>query len=586
QFRFLLLLFFTVSMVYCFAARAREKVGEDTLSNMPVKEITVFKDGHVFVLHEGSMPTDEKGNVVLDYLPKPVIGTFWAYSVDRKVKLSAVTAGRKVVSIDRTALKVRELIEGNVGAKVRIKDERKDMFYDAAIIGIPQRSTEELRHISTPGEEDKLPQQGEIVLLRVDEGVRAVPLERIREVIFVDEHNPDFTNEEFRNIMTLKLDWDNNKPKKQADIGMVYVQRGIRWIPNYYVEIDGHGNAVLKLQATLINELADVEDVKANLVIGVPTFAFKDTIDPISMQDTVARLSRHFQQDSQTAFAFSNAIMSQSSVWNERERNRRRPSRDEVNFGPEVTGSLKNEDLYVFTIDHITLKKGQRMVFPITEFKLKYRDVFLVDLPFGPPPEVRHRFNSEQQMQLARLMLKPKVKHVIRMTNDSKYPITTAPALIFREGRIIAQGMTTYTAVGAEGDLELTIAVDISVENKDKETGRTPNAVAWLGDRYSRTDMLGSIKLTNRRQDKVYLEVTRSILGQIGDANKDGDTEQSGWHEGGGMVADGIPFWWHWHNWPYWWYHFNSIGRATWKFELEPEKSVELEYKWHYFWRQ
>lgn len=42
------------------------------LQKMPIKELTVFKDGHAFVLHEGAMPTDKSGNVLLDYLPTPV----------------------------------------------------------------------------------------------------------------------------------------------------------------------------------------------------------------------------------------------------------------------------------------------------------------------------------------------------------------------------------------------------------------------------------------------------------------------------------------------------------------------------------
>ena len=50
------------------------------LARMPVKELTVFKDGHVFVLHEGALPTDAAGNVLMDYLPSPVLGTFWPYS--------------------------------------------------------------------------------------------------------------------------------------------------------------------------------------------------------------------------------------------------------------------------------------------------------------------------------------------------------------------------------------------------------------------------------------------------------------------------------------------------------------------------
>src|ERR1700736_4930773 len=70
------------------------------LARMPVKEITVFKDGHAFVLHEGHMPTDAAGNVLMDHLPTPVIGTFWPYSADKNAKLTAVTAGRRRVLVE------------------------------------------------------------------------------------------------------------------------------------------------------------------------------------------------------------------------------------------------------------------------------------------------------------------------------------------------------------------------------------------------------------------------------------------------------------------------------------------------------
>jgi len=556
---------------------------EVPFANMPVKEVTVFKDGHAFVLHEGQMPANEQGDVVLDYLPRPIIGTFWAYSTDARAELSAVVSGRHIVSVKKTALTIPELIEGNVGKKVLIKEQHLSQAYAATILRIPSRTSEELRLTSPAGSPDELPKRGDIVMLKLEGGVKAVPISRIQEVTFLDEPGSDLAGEEFRNTMTLKLDWSNGKPKKAADVGMVYVQRGIRWIPNYHVEIDGQGNALIKLQATLINELADVEDVKAHLVIGVPTFAFKETVDPISLEETVAQLSRHFREDNQTAYAFSNAIMSQTSVPVRRMGLAR--SGGTMDLGPEITGSLKNEDLYVFTVEHVTLKKGQRMVLPITEYKLKYRDIFVLNLPFGPPAEVRHRLNSEQQAQLARLFHAPKVIHKIRLSNDSEYPITTAPALIFREGRIIAQGMTTYTAIGAEGDLEITMAVDITVKKSDSETERIPNAEKWNDHMFSRSNLAGKISLTNHRDQTVHLEVTRSVLGHLDSANCGGVVEQLGWNEGGWMVTDGFPSWWYWHSWPYWWFHMNAIGQVTWKLDLEPAKSIDLEYTWHYFWR-
>jgi len=572
-----------ICMTFLVPTDAAVNVAEASPASMPVKEITIFKDGHAFVLHEGKMPAGTDGNVTIDYLPRPVIGTFWAYSADANAKLSGVVSHKRVVPVKRTALTIPELIEGNVGAKVRIT-EAGLAAYETTILGIPTRSTEELSNAEPPGSPEKLPQRGDVVLLKFEGGVKAVPISRIQEVTFLDEPRLQLAGEQFRDMMTLKLDWGRRRPAQTAEVGMVYVQRGVRWIPNYRIDIDGKGNATVKLQATIINELADVEDIKAHLVIGVPKFAFENTPDPISLQQTVAQLSRHFRPDSQAAYAFSNMIMTQAEM--PVRRVDVPESGDTLDLGPDVAGSGRNEDLYIFTLEHVTLKKGQRMVVPVAEYKLEYRDVFVLDLPFGPPPEVRHNLNSQQQTQLAQLFYSPKVMHKIRFDNDAECPLTTAPALILRQGRIIAQGMMTYTAVGASSDLELTAAVDISVEKLDKETDRIPNAVKWDNYSYARSNLSGTINLTNRCSDTVKLEIRRSVLGHIDSAGHDGSIEHMGRHEGGWMDPSSRPFWWGWYNWPYWWYHFNAVGRVEWECELKPGKSIELEYKWHYFWRR
>jgi len=563
-------------------ANTADKVSEKALANMPVREVTVFKDGHAFVLHEGSMPTDADGNVVLDYLPTPIIGTFWSYSAQTSAKLTGVVSGKRIVSFDRTALNIPELIRANIGARVRIAEAGLDA-YECVIFGIPTRSSQELSRTSPPSESLALSQPGNIVLLKFEGGIKAVPIDNIREITFLEEPKPTLAHEEFRNIMTLKLDWGQRKPAETANVGMVYVQRGIRWIPNYRIDIDGEGQAVVKLQATLINELADIEDVKTHLVIGVPKFAFEDTPDPMSLQQTVAQLSSHFRRDSQTAYAFSNMIMSQAT--RQVRRVEAPANRETIDLGPDVAESAKNEDLYVFTLEHVTLKKGQRMVVPVAEYKLKYRDVFVLDLPFGPPPEVRQRFNNEQMAQLASLYHAPKVMHKIRIANDAECPLTTAPALILRQGRVIGQSMMTYTAVGASSDLDLTVAVDIAVERLDVETERINDAAKWNGNTYARSNLTGTVSLTNHRTQSVDLEVRRSVLGNIDSASDDGEIEHLGRQEGGWMTTDGYPFWWGWYNWPYWWYRFNAVGRVNWQLKLEPEESIELEYKYHYFWR-
>ena len=67
-------------------------VAEVIASDLPIREITVFKDGHAIVVHEGEAETQPDGSVELNYVPQPVIGTFWLHSADDQAELISVAA--------------------------------------------------------------------------------------------------------------------------------------------------------------------------------------------------------------------------------------------------------------------------------------------------------------------------------------------------------------------------------------------------------------------------------------------------------------------------------------------------------------
>ena len=48
----------------------------------------------------------------MDYLPSPVLGTFWPYSSSTDAKLAGVVAGQRRVLVEQTALSLAELLEG------------------------------------------------------------------------------------------------------------------------------------------------------------------------------------------------------------------------------------------------------------------------------------------------------------------------------------------------------------------------------------------------------------------------------------------------------------------------------------------
>jgi len=574
---------FAASFLLIAVAGADDAAPLQALAQMPVKEITVFKDGHALLLHRGVMPTDGAGNVVLDHLPAPVLGTFWPFADQEGATLSAVIAGQRKVSVERTALSIRELLEANVGREAFIREQSGETYF-ATILAVPERTGGEMEATSPPGSGEMLPQQGSLIVLATPQGTRAVPIDTIRDLTFPGDHDGSITREEFRNLLTLKLDWAGGRPQPRADVGMLYLQRGVRWIPNYKIEIDGQGSAQVTLQATLINEMIDLENVTAHLVIGVPTFAFAHTIDPMALQASLAPLSSYFQQG-QTGASFSNAIMAQSARMGEYRDQAEMQGPAAIDLGPEVAGSDRAEDLFVFSVERLSLKKGQRLVLTIAEFALKYRDVYTLDLPFGPPPEVQHQFNFDQQEEIARLLRAPKAMHTLRFVNESPNPLTTAPALILRDGRALAQGMMTYASIGAESDLKVTAAVDIRVKKSGREVERFPDSVTWRGSTFGRINMAGSVALTNFKNAPVTIEVTRHVLGNLDSASHDGALVMVNMFEDeDAWAASGWPTWWRWYSWPYWWVHFNGLGRVKWTVNLDPGESIDLDYYWHYFW--
>ena len=554
--------------------RAEPPTPNAALARMPVKEVTVFKDGHAYVVHEGSMPTDAAGNVLLDLLPTPVLGTFWPYTLDKGAKLDAVVAARRRVSVERTALTMRELIEANAGAEVVVTEGTKPP-YPATIVKLLTRSTEELDATELPTGVEAMPLKGNVLLLKTADGTKAVPIEQVTDVKFVGKYATKVSDVEVRNLLTLKLDWGGKPPAKSAEVGMAYVQKGIRWMPSYRVELGDNGQAVVKLQATILNELADLKGATVNLVVGVPSFYFKDTTDPVALSQVLGQLSPYFQADNYTNNALGNAIMTQNVAMP-----RVNAPAPPADLGPVVEGGTQSEDLFVFTVKNVTLARGQRLVLPVAQYALAYKDVYTLDIAATPPPEVRHQSGDTPAAQIARMMAAPKVMHKVRLTNGATHPLTTAPALVLKDGRVIAQGMMTYTPKLNSVDVALTAAVDIRVKKADKEAKRTPDAVRVDGHGFWRVDLAGTLALTNSGAKPVEIEVTRHVLGSVDTAGDGAKFEQVN-----ALEDDARPVLWSSHSWPGWWTQVNGVGRVTWTVKLAPGQSAEQAYGWHYFWR-
>ena len=564
---------------------------------LPVREVSVFKDGHAFVVHRGRVAVDAAGDVRLDHLPAPVLGTFWAGVADGPERagtgVAAVTASQTRVAVERTALTLAELVRANPGERVMVTEipppDRDPAPYEATLLEAPQQSAEELESLAPPGEGPKLPVVSDLVFLATDSGTRVVPLARIQDITFRERPATLLGREEFRPALTLRLmrQAPGGEPEPlaggEAEVGLMYVQRGLRWIPSYRVELDGAGKARVSLQATLVNDLVDLDDVACNLVVGVPSFAMKDSLDPIALEQAAARLARAVDLDNGNRYGnfLSNAMMSQVAGVG--------GAGAAPSEAPDAAPGDKTEDLWVFRLEHVSLKRGERMVVPVSAVTLPYRDFFKLEIPFVPPADIVQRVDPRQGAELARLAAEPKAIHTLRLSNTARAPLTTAPALVMRDGRVLAQGMLTYTSAGADADLAVTTAVDIRVAKEERETRRVPNAANWNGDQLARIDLAGTVSLSNRRSGPVEIEVVRHVLGNVESAQDGGKVERVNVLEDlallGQAPGPGGPAWIGWFNWPPWWRQFNGAGRIRWRVTLEPGAETSLGYAWSYYGR-
>ena len=561
----------TIAFLVAISALHAEKT-ESSLKQMPVKELTVFKDGHAFVIHEGTVSVEDS-KATLNYVPKPILGTFWPFSADKNAELTSVIAGKQKSPTQEKATNLTELIKANIGKEVIIDEHQQSKTYEGKILKLLEKvsyNVVEPNVYSSWNTPTLKPIPVTTVLLATALGTKTVEIKNIHNITFKGSASDQFSKdlETAQLQLNLKMKGSN---KSEAKVGLMYLEKGFRWIPNYKIDIINDKEVIVKLSATLINDMVDVDNVDLNLVVGVPSFFCQGKYDPIALQKDVVNTNRHRRNIFHNQVAIANFT----------------PSIPEFHPEPEATPTNinKNQDLFLYRLKNISLKKGQRMTLPVSENRLSYTDIYSLNIPFTTPIECYRNLDREER-QAAMLLNRPAVKHKIRIKNSSEQPFTTAPALVLKNGLPLAQGRMTYASIGGTSDITLTSAIDINVTKKDNEVKRTPNAVRWHHDDYGKIELEGTVSLKNFKDKTVTVEITRHFLGRIDKVDGEGKISYTNQFEDDSFHPDAPTsrHWWHSYSWPWWWFKFNSIGKVQWEKTIEPGQQIDLNYNWHYMW--
>jgi len=119
------------------------------------------------------------------------------------------------------------------------------------------------------------------------------------------------------------------------------------------------------------------------------------------------------------------------------------------------------------------------------------------------------------------------VWHICRLVNSAKMPLTTAAAEFIKDGQFVGQDTCFYTAAGAEASIRINRAMNIHAEQGEVEVERKRNAANFYGWGYDLVKLTGELKIRNRLEKPIDLEITKELSGEVLEKSHDAKDVQT-----------------------------------------------------------
>lgn len=498
-----------------------------------INRVAVFKNGYAFTYREADTTT-ENGWAYTNKTPIGVLGTVWGYSTTPNVKVTQLLASETESQETERITSMVEFLLANEGALVRAEVTGGDSK-TKTVQGVYEviSSMRGFKYPPPPVNSNYYESQAArinemSIAVKTEAGVQVFLASRIESVEVIGQ--PKWLKPKSTKQTRLSIKTEGASAGQKINLGVAALERGIRWIPSYRVEVKGAPikEAKLELEAMMINELSDLNNTDVYFVVGVPHFLFQDTMSPLSINTAFAGVSSFFR-----AGAGANRRDSYMNVTSQISSQADGSYGDDQNSSPaptigseEQVTSFSAEQLYLYQANQISLKKGERSSLRLFSLTVPCTEVFEWTLNDDPETQKRYLdyYNSSSSPQVKQ-DLTTKVWYALRLKNQTNMPWTTAPAITFREWKPIGQDMMTFTPTGSDNILRVTPATEVIGTHTLEEKSRERMQLNYAGSTYN-FDLVtvdGKIKLKNIKKDPVEVVLTRNVIGEVlsaGDAGK------------------------------------------------------------------
>jgi hypothetical protein len=493
-----------------------------------IRRVAVFKNGYAFTYREGQAATNN-GWAYTTRTPIGVLGTVWGYTTAPNARVVQLLASEGERDKAERVTNIAEFLLANEGARIKVSPNflGDDKFFagtyellkpnDAAVLA-QTRNT----NYGYPYAINALNEL--TIALKTENGTMVFPASVIKTVEVIG----DAKNSLMKKSNRLAVKVEGAKDGQNIGLGIAALERGIRWIPAYRVEVKGEPikEAKLELEAMLINELADLNNSEIYFVVGVPSFLFQETMSPLSMNTAFAGVSSYFQTAKRDGYA--NAISAQyASVADSSSRELAKDPAPTLQ-NEEQLSSLSAEQLFLYKAEQIALKKGERASLRLFSLTVPASEVF--EWTISDPPQTGNEYLNSSNQQPRIQDLSSGIWYALKLKNQTGMPWTTAPALSFREWKPIGQNLLSFTPIGGENILRVTPATEITGTHRLEEKERTRRQLQYSGSTYE-FDLVtieGTIKLRNVKKQPAEIVITRNVLGEVISATDGGAISREG----------------------------------------------------------
>ena len=470
---------------------------------LDVKKITIFKDATVFVEKEGVCDTEDKTIYIdLPYKEKIEEKDRYRQLYDRKIKNNIIfgtieveTPNNEVITKQTTTVSekkqvfssIYQIFHNNIGKEIEIVLNGKSEKIKGTIFSI----------------EDK------IVYQQNQAGINTVTLKQGDKWKFIKLSEIDsfeFTDQAvlYSEPMIQRLLINLKKDKQDQQLKLSYLRKGITWTPNYFISIKPNNKLSLSLKANIINDVEDLSDANVNLAVGIPIFKYSTVAAPLASDDKVIDLINGITNpNKETTDMFRNSIGTQRTI---------SASALEEIYGNNTKGHTegKDDDIFLYQIDNVSMKRGDRTNVNITEFETSYKDVYTVGLQSNDNIiSNSNRYNQKDN--------KNDVWHSVEFINKADVPLTTGSVFFKKYNSLtkamvpISQEMLGYTPIGEKCIAKMSISPNIIVSQSEKEISRKKDTAYLHRDYDYIVRVKGEIEVINLKNKAIDMIVNRNI---------------------------------------------------------------------------